>query len=148
MCSIAVGYVVTAFLLSRSWDKVYVVLKKGLLLFYKDQKHAKNEPETHYKGEAPVVLREAEVDVASDYTKKKHVFRFKLSNGAEYLFQAKEDAEMDRWIAAIKSAIETPQSPGPSRSQTMPAKGSGGGEGGEKKDESKKRSGLFTLKKK
>lgn len=131
------------FLLYRSWDKVYIVLKKGLLLAYKDQKHSKNEPESYYRNEVPLVLKEVTVEVASSYTKKKHVFRLKLANGAEYLFQAKEDAEMDSWIEKISSAVETVHSPGPSRSQTMPA---GGSEA--KKDEKEKKRGIFTLKKK
>lgn len=117
-------------------------MKKGLLLVYKDQKHSKNEPENYYRGESPVVLKEVVVEVATSYTKKKHVFRLKMANGAEYLFQAKEDSEMEQWIEKINSAVESVQSPGPSRSQTMPAKGSG-----EKKDDHKKR-GIFTLKKK
>lgn len=129
---------------SSSWDKVFVVLKKGLLLVYKDQKHSKSEPDSYYRGEAPVVLKEVTVEVASNYTKKKHVFRMKLANGAEYLFQAKEDPEMEQWIEKINSAVESLHSPGPSRSQTMPATGSGEG----RKDEPKKRSGIFTLKKK
>lgn len=130
----------------RSWDKLYVVLKKGQLFAYKDQKHAKTDPSTFYRGEAPLVLKEITVEVASNYTKKKHVFRLKLPNGAEYLFQAKEDNEMNQWIQKINSAVESIQSPGPYRAHTMPATGSATGEG--KKDESKKRGGIFTLKKK
>ncbi|XP_075591852.1 spectrin beta chain isoform X2 [Dermatophagoides farinae] len=145
---------------NRSWDKVFVVLKKSQLLFYKDQKHSKNEPEKYYKGEPAIQLDDVQVEIASNYTKKKHVFRLKLSNGAEYLFQAKDDGEMECWLNTINSTIRSQQqpSPGPSRSQTMPAKGaidptkmkeseasrkagaatSTGGGGG----------GLFTLKKK
>lgn len=110
---------------------------------YKDQKHSKNEPESYYRGEGPVELKDVTVEVASNYTKKKHVFRLKLANGAEYLFQAKEESEMEQWIERVNSAIESVQSPGPSRSQTMPAKSSGD----KQKDEPKKR-GIFTLKKK
>ncbi|KAJ6218483.1 hypothetical protein RDWZM_009640 [Blomia tropicalis] len=129
---------------NRSWDKVYVVLKKGLLLVYKDQKHSKNEPDSYYRGESPTILKDVTVEVATNYTKKKHVFRLKLANGAEYLFQAKEDPEMEQWIEKVNSAVEAVHSPGPARSQTMPAQGSSG-DG--RKDEPKKR-GIFTLKKK
>ena len=120
-----------------------MVLKSGLLLAYKDQKHFKQEPENYYRGEPPLDLKGVVIEVATNYTKKKHVLRLKLPNGAEYLFQAKEDEEMNVWINKIQSAIsDTETSPGPSRSQTMPAKGDD-----EKKDEPKKR-GFFTLKKK
>ncbi|XP_054154264.1 spectrin beta chain-like isoform X2 [Oppia nitens] len=128
---------------NRSWDKVYMILKSGQLLAYKDQKHFRQEPENIYRNETPIDLKGVVVEVAANYTKKKHVFRLKLPNGAEYLFQAKEDDEMNLWINRIQSAItETETSPGPSRSQTMPAKGDD-----DRKDEPKKR-GFFTLKKK
>lgn len=127
----------------RSWDKVYIVVKSGQMLAYKDQKHFKQEPENLYRGEPPLDLKGAAIEVATNYTKKKHVFRLKLPNGAEYLFQAKEDDEMNQWIGKMESAIsDTEASPGPSRSQTMPAKGDD-----DRKEEPKKR-GFFTLKKK
>lgn len=125
-------------------------MKKDQLLFYKDQKHSKNEPEKYYKGEPAIQLDDVQVEIASNYTKKKFVFRLKLSNGAEYLFQAKDDGEMECWLNTISSTIRSQQatsSPGQSRSQTMPAKG-------EKMKESEARksgaggSGIFTLKKK
>lgn len=117
-----------------------MVLKKNQLLFYKDQKHAKNEPEKYYKGEAAMNLKDIAIEVASNYTKKKHVFRLKLPNGAEYLLQAKDDAEMEHWLNKINSTVKTSApSPGPSRSQTMPTKGSSSVE---------KKGGVFTMKKK
>lgn len=61
----------------RSWDKVFVVLRAGQLIFYKDQKTAKSTPEAFFKSEAPTDVRGGSSEVASDYTKKKHVFRVK-----------------------------------------------------------------------
>lgn len=63
--------------LHRSWDKLYVVLRGNLLMFYKDQKSYKAAPEVYFKGESPVDLRGGSTKVADDYTKKKHVFRIK-----------------------------------------------------------------------
>jgi spectrin beta len=67
---------------------------------------------------------------------------FRLSNGGEYLFQAKDDEEMNGWVtklqASTTAAVES-ASAGSSRAQTMPAQAT--------KDEPKKRS-FFTLKKK
>lgn len=58
---------------NRSWDKVYVVLKgNNEIICYKDSK----QQQTH-KGEPPMQLRAATASVASDYKKKKHVFRLK-----------------------------------------------------------------------
>lgn len=61
----------------RSWDKIYVVVRGTLLLSYKDSKSAKSAPEAYYKGEAPIDLRGGSTEVATDYTKKKHVLRVK-----------------------------------------------------------------------
>lgn len=126
---------------SRSWDKMYVVLQGNLLYFYKDQRHYKQEPENYYRNESPIDLRGGTAQVATDYTKKKHVLRLKLANGADYLFQAKDDDEMNLWLQKLQSAVGEGSS-GPSRSQTLPAKGDS-----ERKEEHKKR-GFFTLKKK
>lgn len=62
---------------NRSWDKVYFVVRNQSLVAYKDQRTAKSSPEQLYKGESPLDLKGASVSVATDYTKKKHVFRVK-----------------------------------------------------------------------
>lgn len=49
----------------------------GNLSFYKDQKSFKNQPDVTFRGEPKLELQGASVDVASDYTKKKNVFRVK-----------------------------------------------------------------------
>ncbi|KAL0280603.1 UNVERIFIED_CONTAM: hypothetical protein PYX00_001846 [Menopon gallinae] len=121
---------------NRSWDKVYVVMKGPQLLFYKDLKSYKAAPDVYLKNEQPLDLRRGSTEVAQDYTKKKHVFRLKTANGAELLFQAKDDEEMNQWVQAIGAQCEGGAS-GPAKSQTLPA-GPAPGE--------KKRS-FFTLKK-
>ncbi|OXA60757.1 Spectrin beta chain [Folsomia candida] len=126
---------------NRSWSAVYTVLKGGSLLFYKDQKNFKTQPDAYFRGENPVDLSSGNVEVASDYTKKKNVFRLKLSSGGEYLFQARDDEEMNLWVRGIQEVSLEAAGAGPSRAQTLPASSM------EKKDEPKKR-GFFTLKKK
>jgi len=64
----------------------------------------------------------------------------RLANGAEYLFQARDDVEMSGWVRRISVQCDLHGSAEPSRSQTLPASG-------ERKDEPKRRS-FFTLKKK
>uniref|UniRef100_A0A8C7D626 Spectrin beta chain n=1 Tax=Oncorhynchus kisutch TaxID=8019 RepID=A0A8C7D626_ONCKI len=75
-------------------------------------------------------LMGAVCDVATDYKKKKHVFKLRVADGNEYLFQAKEEEEMSTWIQAILNAGTpdkvsiTPSNqstPGSSRAQTLPA---------------------------
>jgi spectrin beta len=67
-------------------------------------------------------------------------FFFRLSNGGEYLFQAKDDEEMNGWVSKLQTSTSAAaESAGTSRAQTMPAQAA--------KEEPKKRS-FFTLKKK
>ncbi|CAB3255875.1 unnamed protein product [Arctia plantaginis] len=118
---------------NRSWDKVYVVAKDGRMSFYKDQKAYKASPDAYWRGESPLDLNGAVVEVAANYTKKKHVFRLRLAAGAEFLLQAHDEAEMGAWLEALRART---QAPAP-RSHTLPAPAN---------TEPKRRS-FFTLKK-
>ncbi|XP_030602691.1 spectrin family protein isoform X2 [Archocentrus centrarchus] len=119
---------------SRSWQNVYCVLRKGSLGFYKDSKSASNG--IPYHGEVPISLAEAVCEVAHDYKKRKNVFKLRLGDGKEYLFQAKDEAEMSSWIQSILCSIpkESGDSPvGPralSRAMTMPPISPSSGEAG------------------
>ncbi|GBP22286.1 Spectrin beta chain [Eumeta japonica] len=118
---------------NRSWDKLYVVAREGRMSFYKDQKAHKASPEQCWRGETPLDLTGAVVEVAANYTKKKHVFRLRLASGAEFLLQAHDDADMNRWLEALRARTQAPAA----RSHTLPAPAH---------DEPKRRS-FFTLKK-
>uniref|UniRef100_A0A4W5N7B6 Spectrin beta chain n=1 Tax=Hucho hucho TaxID=62062 RepID=A0A4W5N7B6_9TELE len=110
----------------RSWQNVYCVLRKGSLGFYKDQKSASSG--IPYHGEVPISLGEAVCEVAHDYKKRKHVFKLRLGDGKEFLFQAKDETEMASWIHSIHSSIPAggsgDRSPGGpralNRAMTMP----------------------------
>ncbi|KAE8600783.1 hypothetical protein XENTR_v10013409 [Xenopus tropicalis] len=113
---------------SRSWHNVYCVINNQEMGFYKDSKNAASG--IAYHNEIPANLKEAVCEVATDYKKKKHVFKLKLNDGNEYLFQAKDDEEMNTWIQAITNAItsdktevslSTQSTPASSRAQTLPA---------------------------
>jgi len=125
---------------NRSWEKICVVLKGSQILFYKDQKTYRGKPDETFRGELPVDLTNAEATVATDYTKKKHVFRLKLENGGDYLFQASDDDQMNLWVDSINRKSQGGEESGQGKSQTLPP-------GSDKRDEPKKRS-FFTLKKK
>ncbi|XP_028314612.1 spectrin beta chain, non-erythrocytic 1-like isoform X2 [Gouania willdenowi] len=84
---------------NRSWNSVYCVINNQEMAFYKDSKAANQGALFH--GQAPVSLKEAACDVASDYKKKKHVFKLSLTDGNEFLFQAKDEEEMSGWIQAV-----------------------------------------------
>ena len=67
-------------------------------------------------------------------------FFYRLVNGAEYLFQAKDEEEMVTWVGSLNAAAAGEGLAGPSKSRTLPA-------GHEKKDDAKRKS-FFTLRKK
>uniref|UniRef100_A0A8D3BY43 Spectrin beta chain n=1 Tax=Scophthalmus maximus TaxID=52904 RepID=A0A8D3BY43_SCOMX len=96
---------------SRSWHNVYCVINQREMGFYKDQKSASQG--IPYHSEIPVGLKDAACEVALDYKKKKHVFKLKITDGNEYLFQAKDEEEMSSWISHSTPAPAA-------RAQTLP----------------------------
>uniref|UniRef100_A0A3B3UXF6 Si:zfos-1837d3.1 n=1 Tax=Poecilia latipinna TaxID=48699 RepID=A0A3B3UXF6_9TELE len=134
---------------NRSWHHVYCVIRVGELSFYKDGKAAAQG--APYHGEAPVGLKDVTCDVASDYKKKKHVFKL-VSDGNEFLFQAKDEEEMSSWIQAVLSAERpapgaAPGTPPSGRAQTLPASVSLPAESSPGKRDKEKRFSLFSKKK-
>uniref|UniRef100_A0A667YI21 Spectrin beta chain n=1 Tax=Myripristis murdjan TaxID=586833 RepID=A0A667YI21_9TELE len=146
---------------SRSWHNVYCVINQQEMGFYKDQKSASQG--IPYHSEIPISLKDAVCEVALDYKKKKHVFKLKVTDGNEYLFQAKDDEEMNAWISAISAAVSgdrsdvTPSShsSAPSaaaataRAQTLPASVAMAAESspGKREKDKEKRFSLFSKKK-
>jgi len=129
---------------NRKWEKLYIVIKPGLMLSYKDHKHFIQDSRRTYKGEPALDLRGFEVDVPADYNTKKHnnVFRLRHSaTGGEFLFETSNEEEMNNWISKIKLAL--PGSPSKSTTQTLPARLLEG-----EKSETKQKRGFFTLKSK
>uniref|UniRef100_A0A8C6L6M8 Spectrin beta chain n=1 Tax=Nothobranchius furzeri TaxID=105023 RepID=A0A8C6L6M8_NOTFU len=118
---------------ARSWHNVYCVLKKGQLGFYKDNKTVSSG--VTYHGEMPINLEDAVCEIALDYKKRKNVFKLRLGDGKEYLFQAKDEAEMSSWIRSILNSIpagskDSPLGPRPlSRAMTMPPISPSSGDG-------------------
>ncbi|KAM6289237.1 LOW QUALITY PROTEIN: spectrin beta chain, non-erythrocytic 4-like [Aegotheles albertisi] len=89
---------------NRSWVNLYCVLSKGDLGFYKDAKgHAAGS--TH-GGEPLLNLHNSTSEVASDYKKKKNVFKLKTSDGSEFLLQAKDEEDMRGWLRALTTCAQ------------------------------------------
>uniref|UniRef100_A0A5F8GUV2 Spectrin beta chain n=1 Tax=Monodelphis domestica TaxID=13616 RepID=A0A5F8GUV2_MONDO len=88
---------------NRSWMNLYCVLNKGDLGFYKDAK-GPSSGGTH-GGEPLFSLHNAICEVASDYKKKKNVFKLKTHDGSEFLLQAKDEEEMKGWLQAMESSV-------------------------------------------
>uniref|UniRef100_G1M191 Spectrin beta chain n=1 Tax=Ailuropoda melanoleuca TaxID=9646 RepID=G1M191_AILME len=80
---------VTPYRHPRSWVSLYCMLSKGELGFYKDAKGPASGG-TH-GGEPLLSLHKATSEVASDYKKKKHVFKLQTQDGSEFLLQAKDE---------------------------------------------------------
>lgn len=78
---------------------------------------------------------------ATDYKKKPHCIKLKLADESEYIFKAKDDAEMQLWLDSLRTAcgeVESSTMTQSSRAQTLPASASTG----------EKKKGFFTLKRK
>jgi len=84
---------------NRSWNEVFCVLQDKQLHFYKDTKSATNRQSFH--GESAINIDDISCEVATDYKKKKHVFRLRLQNGTEYLLKAKDENDMNEWISRL-----------------------------------------------
>ncbi|KAG7232769.1 hypothetical protein INR49_008125 [Caranx melampygus] len=145
---------------NRSWHNVYCVINQQEMGFYKDSKAAAQG--VPYHNQVPISLRDATCDVASDYKKKKHVFKLRVTDGNEYLFQAKDEEEMSTWIQAILNASASdrsdvqgsnPGTPASGRAQTLPAavtlttESSPGKREKDKEKDKEKRFSLFSKKK-
>lgn len=108
----------------RSWHELYVCLSDAALSAYKDQRHCKDKPAELYHHEAPLQIAGAKVAPATDYTKRPHVFRLRLANGGEFLFQTRSEADMNEWITRLNNAAGTGTDGGDSaaqRSHTLPS---------------------------
>lgn len=120
---------------NRAWVKYYFVVRPGQLAAYKDQKHAKQDKSI----ERATNLVGASIEEAKDY-KRKHCFKLKLTDGGEFMFRAKDDAEMNTWIDSLRSAAgeleSSTLSQSTSRAQTLPASATA----------PEKKKGFFTLK--
>ncbi|XP_017760398.1 PREDICTED: uncharacterized protein LOC108550950 isoform X3 [Eufriesea mexicana] len=94
----------------RSWKQLWGVLRGPILFFYKDRQN--QSPSLACDGEnvaQSVDVRCSLVDIAEDYTKRKHVLRLANPN-AEVLLQTEDAASMALWLRALHehAAVEKP----------------------------------------
>ncbi|XP_037652637.1 spectrin beta chain, erythrocytic isoform X2 [Sebastes umbrosus] len=89
---------------NRSWNNLYCVLKPGQLSAYKDAKSFGHG--VTYHGEDPLSLSNASWEILNNYKKKKHVAKLRLADGGEYLFQCKDEEELQRWSQAMEKAVQ------------------------------------------
>ncbi|ROL18754.1 Spectrin beta chain, non-erythrocytic 1 [Anabarilius grahami] len=135
---------------NRSWNNIYCVLKPGELFAYKDAKSFSHS--VTYHGEEPLTLTNASCEILTNYKKKKQVFKLRLEDGSEYLFQCKDEEELQNWTKAIEQAAQAlTEEPvaGPSgvKAQSLPPPSSTTLEVPSTKKEKEKRFSLFAKKK-
>ena len=53
-------------------------------------------------GSSPVMIYQAGIEAANDYTKKAWVFRVHATDGSEYLFSAESQEEQEEWVKKLK----------------------------------------------
>ncbi|XP_056332566.1 spectrin beta chain, erythrocytic isoform X2 [Danio aesculapii] len=135
---------------NRSWNNLYCVLKHGHLSVYKDAKSFSHSVTFH--GEEPLTLTNSSCEILTNYKKKKQVFKLRLGDGSEYLFQCKDEEELHNWTQAIEQAaqvqIEEPVA-GPSgvKALSLPPPSSATLEVPSTKKDKEKRFSLFAKKK-
>ncbi|XP_065564401.1 rho GTPase-activating protein 21-B-like [Artemia franciscana] len=89
----------------RSWHQVWLRLKNETLTMHKDKRdgHLLGSVQPS-EGDQVFDLKGATVDIACDYTKRRHVFRLSFQSGAEYLLQCEDDNDMLRWMQLLQEA--------------------------------------------
>ena len=86
----------------RSWKTYYTVLSGPILCFFKDEndfKEAKN-------ASPPILIHNAQIEEAKDYTKKKYVIRLITQDSSEFLFDAATRENQKNWIEKLMLSAE------------------------------------------
>merc|ERR1719167_1360194 len=90
----------------RSWKSYYTVLCGQLMCFFRDQ-------EDFFESKAassPILIYQASVETANDYTKRNFVFRLHSTDGSEFLFGADSEEQQQEWVKKIKFHAGLPPS--------------------------------------
>jgi len=90
----------------RSWKSYYTVLCGQLMCFFRDQ-------EDFFESKAassPIMIYQASVELANDYTKRNFVFRLHVTDGSEFLFGADNEEQQEEWVKKIKFHAGLPPS--------------------------------------
>ena len=85
--------------ISRKWKPFYAQLKGHRLFCYKVGGVDGDDEIIQ-----PIPVRSSIIEIASNYMKRKNVFRMVTSHDNEYLFQAENSTSMREWVAALREA--------------------------------------------
>ncbi|OAD05356.1 hypothetical protein MUCCIDRAFT_162048 [Mucor lusitanicus CBS 277.49] len=86
---------------NRSWKDYYVVVYgTKISAYHRNPKNKKSNPPAWSH-----TMQGAQVTVASDYVKFRHVIRLNIQNGPQYLMTTPNETARNEWIGAIESSI-------------------------------------------
>ncbi|XP_078419413.1 spectrin beta chain, non-erythrocytic 5 [Cetorhinus maximus] len=85
---------------SKLWATYFVILEGQALCFYKN----KSDTLTDSPCSPSLTVINARCEEATNYRKKEHTFRLRLSDEAEYLFSAPSGKLMGEWIQKIRTS--------------------------------------------
>ncbi|XP_072532290.1 spectrin beta chain, non-erythrocytic 4 isoform X2 [Salminus brasiliensis] len=128
---------------SKSWVNLFCVLNKGEIGFYKDARNTT----TPYNDEPLLNLAICTFDTTNGYKKKKNVFILRTETEGDYIFLAKDEEDLKRWVNSINASLseieEIAKWEKPTTSSTDPDKSerkerSEGAEPSEKSEKSEK----------
>ncbi|TSR75235.1 Spectrin beta chain, non-erythrocytic 4 [Bagarius yarrelli] len=86
---------------SKSWVNLYCVLDKGEIGFYKDARNTT----TPYNDEPLLNLAMCTFDTTNGYKKKKNVFILRSETDGDYIFLAKDEEDLKRWVNSINASL-------------------------------------------
>ncbi|CAF0921348.1 unnamed protein product, partial [Didymodactylos carnosus] len=84
----------------RSWRGAWAVLRGGALFLGKEKKHGLLIPLSC--DSFPINLKDADVELASDYIKKPRVFKVITATQCEFLFQAPDMQSLHEWLEVVR----------------------------------------------
>uniref|UniRef100_A0A0P4W3D0 Rho-GAP domain-containing protein n=1 Tax=Scylla olivacea TaxID=85551 RepID=A0A0P4W3D0_SCYOL len=96
----------------RSWKTLWVAIQGRAIIFYKDRQHAMQTP---LGVEEQISLRGADVEVATDYTKRRNVLRLATPGGSQLLLQADTSPEMLAWLSTLHNNCAIQEGEGESK---------------------------------
>ena len=89
----------------RSWNAYWAVLQHPYLLLFKDRGSTIRSTRDVAAKHVLELTAASFADVASDYKKRRHVFRLMPVPGTEMLFEARSDDDMDAWLHALEQCV-------------------------------------------
>ncbi|XP_068082173.1 rho GTPase-activating protein 21 [Anabrus simplex] len=96
----------------RSWKLVWAVLRGPILMLYKERRDFNQPTQTpivQNEGEQQIDMRSSQIEIADDYTKRKHVLRVNTSTGSEVLLQADDADDMNQWLLSLSEHAQQPE---------------------------------------